>query len=456
MNFQRYSHILGIAVEAVFAHRLRSFLTALGIIFGVAAVITMMAIGNGARQEILEQIKLVGVNNIVITPLLEGSQQQQEEQSSETQVRRKFSPGLTLKDAQSIMEIVPTAVKVSPEVTYDTYIIKDGKRSPAKLNGVTNDFFDVYNLKIIRGQYFQSIHLETGSPVCIIGPTVKAKFFSQEDPVGKYIKCGGIWLQVIGVLETRMFKISDSKDLGISDYSENIYTPIQTALLRYKDRALVSEASFRQGGEEVILIDGGMASFSASSSMGSDDNNYHQLDKIVIQISDSKYLDGSTEIVKRMLKRRHADVEDFEIKVPELLLKQEQKTKDIFNVVLGVIASISLLVGGIGIMNIMLASVLERIKEIGIRMATGATRKDIILQFLTEATLISITGGLLGIALGILFSKIIMEATGILTIISPLSLFVSFGVSATIGILFGYMPAKRAAEQNPVETLRYE
>ena len=145
-----------------------------------------------------------------------------------------------------------------------------------------------------------------------------------------------------------------------------------------------------------------------------------------------------------------------EIKVPELLLKQEQKTKDIFNVVLGVIASISLLVGGIGIMNIMLASVMERIKEIGIRMATGATKKDIILQFLTEATMISVTGGIIGILLGILFAKIIMETTGILTIISPLSLVVSFGVSATIGIIFGYMPAKRASEQDPVETLRYE
>lgn len=157
-----------------------------------------------------------------------------------------------------------------------------------------------------------------------------------------------------------------------------------------------------------------------------------------------------------MMLRRHAGVSDFEIRVPELLLKQQQRTKDIFNIVLGAIASISLIVGGIGIMNIMLASVIERTKEIGIRMATGATRRDIILQFLAEATMISVTGGLIGIILGIVMAKIIMQLTDILTIVSPASIFISFGVSAAVGILFGYMPARKAASQNPVESLRYE
>ena len=154
--------------------------------------------------------------------------------------------------------------------------------------------------------------------------------------------------------------------------------------------------------------------------------------------------------------RRHAGVEDVDIKVPELLLKQEQRTKDIFNIVLGAIASISLLVGGIGIMNIMLASVMERIKEIGIRQAIGATKRDIVLQFLMEATLLSISGGLIGIILGVAFSKIIMELTDILTIVSPLSVIISFGVSASVGIIFGYMPSQRAAAQDPVESLRHE
>lgn len=164
----------------------------------------------------------------------------------------------------------------------------------------------------------------------------------------------------------------------------------------------------------------------------------------------------TTDIIRRMLARRHAGVDDFEIKVPELLLKQEQRTKDIFNIVLGAIASISLIVGGIGIMNIMLASVMERTKEIGIRMATGATRKDVVFQFLSEATMISLTGGVIGIFLGLALAKIIMQLTGILTIVSGISIVISFGVSASVGILFGYMPAKKAASQDPVTSLRYE
>jgi len=452
---QRYFHIINIAIEAVFANRFRSMLTALGIIFGVAAVIAMMAIGNGAQQEILEQIKLVGVNNIVVTPVLDlNSGGDNSEDAGGQQVKEKYSAGLTLKDAESIKQIIPTVTRVSPEVSYETFIIKDGKRSSAKLNGITNAFFEVYNLTLQQGQFFQTSQLESGSPVCVIGPTIKAKFFAQEDPIGKYIKCGGIWLKVIGILENRKFNITDSEDLGISDYSQNIYAPLQTVLLRYKDRSLISESTLRGGGSELIVM-GGFVSFSSSDG-GSLDNNQNQLDKIIVQVEDSKQLTATTSILNKMLSRRHSGVGDFEIKVPELLLKQEQRTKDIFNIVLGVIASISLLVGGIGIMNIMLASVMERIREIGVRMATGATKKDIVFQFLTEATLISLAGGILGIAIGILFAKIINQTTGILTIISPLSIIISFGVSATIGILFGYMPAKRASDQDPIETLRYE
>jgi putative ABC transport system permease protein len=184
--------------------------------------------------------------------------------------------------------------------------------------------------------------------------------------------------------------------------------------------------------------------------------NFNQLDKIVAQVKDSKDLQVTTKALNTMLKRRHQQVDDFQVSVPELLLKQEQRTEDIFNIVLGVIAGISLVVGGIGIMNIMLASVMERTKEIGIRRASGATKKDVIFQFLSEATIISISGGVIGIALGVIFALVIHRSTGILTIVTPVSIVVSFGVSAFIGILFGYMPAKRAADQDPVEALRYE
>jgi putative ABC transport system permease protein len=176
----------------------------------------------------------------------------------------------------------------------------------------------------------------------------------------------------------------------------------------------------------------------------------------VVQVFESSQIVPTVGILKKMMMRRHSGVEDTEIKVPELLLKTAQRTKDIFNIVLGAIASISLLIGGIGIMNIMLASVMERIREIGIRQAIGARKRDIILQFLMEATLLSLSGGLVGIILGLALSKIIMHLTGILTIVSPVSVLISFGVSASVGIIFGYMPSRRAAAHDPVESLRHE
>jgi putative ABC transport system permease protein len=456
--YQRYLHSLNIAVEAVIANRFRSMLTALGIIFGVAAVISMMAIGNGARKEILDQIKLVGVNNIVVTPILEksGSSGGNSEDDNQGQkMQKKYSPGLTLEDARSIQDIIPTVTRVSAEVSYDSYVLKGGKSSPAKLIGVTNDFFKVYNLSLFAGQFFQEEQMISGSPVCIIGPSVKSKFFSQEDPLGKTIKCGGIWLTVIGVLENRVFQVDESKDIGVSDYNDHIYAPIQTVLLRYRDRAYVNDALLNSREMSVFVFSGGMATISGGSEE-SGKENFNQLDKIVVQVADSKDLEVTTKALTKMLKRRHQQVDDFQISVPEMLLKQEQRTKDIFNIVLGVIAGISLVVGGIGIMNIMLASVMERTKEIGIRRASGATKKDVIFQFLSEATIISISGGVIGIAFGVIFAVLIHRTTGILTIVTPVSIVISFGVSAFIGILFGYMPAKRASDQDPVESLRYE
>jgi len=453
---ERYFQIINIAVEAVFANRFRSILTALGIIFGVAAVIAMMAIGNGAQQEILDQMKLVGVNNIVIVPKTKMNAGSGNDNGNGKQEANKYSPGLTLKDAISIKAIIPTVAKISPEIMYETAIIKDGTRGKATLTGVTPDFFEVFNLNIQDGYLFTQSQQETGAAVCIIGPNIASRFFAREEPIGKFIKCGSLWLKVIGVLESRKFAGTGAEDMGISNYNANIYTPIQTILLRYKDRAAITESAIH-GQSETMMFFGGSGFSSFSSGSGLDEaSNYHQVDKMVVQVTESIQLKSTVKIIKEMLLRRHGNVEDFEIKVPELLLKQEQKTKDIFNIVLGAIASISLLVGGIGIMNIMLASVMERIREIGVRRATGATRKDIVFQFLTEATLISISGGLIGIILGIGLSKVIMRVTDILTIVSLISIVISFGVSVAVGIIFGYMPAKRAAEQDPVESLRHD
>jgi putative ABC transport system permease protein len=458
--FQRYLYILNISLEAVFLNKFRSVLTALGIIFGVAAVIAMMAIGNGAKQEILDQMKLVGVNNIVIVPIDDKSKSSGSQSSGESnggtseqtsdKTPKKFSPGLTMKDAESIRTMIPTVDRISPEVIYNVDVIKDGVKSSLKLTGVTPDFFHVFSLDIKEGQMFNEDQLRDGKPVCIIGPSLQSKFFSKENPIGKEIKCGNIWLRVVGVLKKREVTQSAIEDLGISDYNNTIFAPIQTLLRRYKDRALLTEASIRGGS----VFYGGDFAISFGDEGRSPEKN--QIDKIVVQVKESSQIGPTTEILNKMMVRRHAGVKDVEIKVPELLLKQEQRTKDIFNIVLGAIAGISLLVGGIGIMNIMLASVMERIKEIGIRQAIGATKRDIVLQFLTEATLLSISGGIIGIIFGLGLTKIIMEVTGILTIISPLSIIISFGVSASVGILFGFTPARRAARQDPVESLRHE
>ncbi|KAF0199631.1 MAG: hypothetical protein FD166_59 [Bacteroidetes bacterium] len=454
LTLERKLYILTIALEAVIANKFRSMLTALGIIFGVAAVIAMLAIGNGAQQEILDQMKLVGVNNIIIMPR---SQSKMEEEAKKDdkgkQASEKFSPGLSLKDAESIKTMIPSVSKVSPEVVYESPILAEGVSVYGKVSGVTPDFFDVFNLTLERGEMFNEEQLKYGKAVCILGSGLKAKLFPNVDPIGQFVKCGNVWLKVTGILDNRSVSANLTENLGISDYNNQVYAPIQTILLRYRDRSVVTTAMIR-GGSSTVVFDGGMMSSFSEGEASEDGNN--QIDKIVVQVKETEFINQTSEVITRMLKRRHAGVDDFEIKVPELLLKQEQRTKDIFNIVLGAIASISLIVGGIGIMNIMLASVMERTKEIGIRMATGATRRDVIFQFLSEATMISLSGGIIGIFLGLTLAKVIMEITGILTIVSISSIVISFGVSASVGILFGYMPAKKAAMQDPVASLRYE
>jgi putative ABC transport system permease protein len=452
---ERYLLILSISLEAVFNNKFRSILTALGIIFGVAAVIAMLAIGNGARQEILDQIKLVGLNNIIITPKdnsSEGSESESEDDESKA-MSKKFSPGLSLADAENIFASLPTVAKVSPEIVYSTPALRDGKNISVKLSGVTAGYFTLFNQTIKKGTIFNSLQMDLGDPVCVIGPEVEAKLFPKENPIGKQLKCGSIWLRVIGVLNGVTVS-KKAKEIGVSGYNSNVYVPIKTLLLRYKDRSLMGQSSLMSGGGGQVMFFGNGMVFSS----GGDDNNAgeNQLNKIVVQVKESDQLSTTTKAIEHILNRRHQGVDDFEITIPELLLKQEQKTKDIFNIVLGAIAGISLIVGGIGIMNIMLASVMERIREIGVRRAIGATKKDIVFQFLAEATFISISGGLIGILVGVIMAKIISVSTDINTIVSFGSIMLSFGVAASVGIIFGWLPAKKAAEQDPVESLRHD
>lgn len=445
----RYFHDIVIAIESIMANKLRSILTALGIIFGVAAVITMLAIGRGAQQEILEQIKMVGVNNIVIAPIVEPASEG-EESESEKKEKKKYSPGLTLEDVEAIYNVMPTVNRVSPEITLNSYVIKGGKRSTSKLIGVNNQYFDLFNLPLERGTYFNEYQESNGIPVCVIGANIRNKFFSKSDPIGQYIKFDKVWLKVVGVLEKTDVTLTRFENIGVNVMNDNIFIPVKTMLMRFQNRALV--ASRLKGSESRRFFFFG----SSSSPSQNSESNYHQLDRIIVQVKKSEELSASTEVLARMILRRHEGVKDFEITVPELLLKQEQRTKDIFNVVLGAIASISLLVGGIGIMNIMFASVMERIREIGTRMAIGARKMDIVVQFLAEAVLISVTGGLIGVILGIIASSLITRFADILTVVSPGSVIIAFLVSASVGIIFGYSPAKRASEKDPIESLRYE
>lgn len=443
-----------IALEAVFANKMRSVLTALGIIFGVAAVIAMLAIGNGAQQEILEQIRLVGVNNIVITPIVEQKEEEIEEDVGAKE-KRKFSPGLTLRDVDGIKKIIPGSIKeYSPEILIETHIIKNGIRRSAKLVGVEPSYFEIANFKLAEGTMFNEEQLKRGMPVCIIGKGIQTKFFPTENPLGKSIKVGRHWLQVIGVLEERLISENSISKLGIRDYNMDVYTPIQTVLIRYENRDLITQsmiqrASRRSRGRVFMMGE-------ESDETETEPSNYHQLDRLVVQVKETELLNPVAEVISRMLERRHYNVIDFEITIPELLLKQQQRTKSIFNFVLGAIAGISLLVGGIGIMNIMLASVMERIKEIGLRLSVGAQKIDIIYQFLFEAIMISIAGGLIGVLLGMGIAKAVADIAEIPTIITFTSILLSFGVAATVGLIFGIAPAQKAANQDPITSLRHE
>ena len=453
--FKRYGHDIRIAVESILSNKLKSILTALGIIFGVAAVISMLAIGKGAQQEILEQIKMVGVNNILISPIV---QEKSEDTDEGEKQQNKFSRGLTLLDVDAIRNTIPAVKRISPEISFNSTIVLNGMRYQAKLVGVANDYFELYNLPLADGMFYNDYQEEYGIQVCIIGANIRAKFFSQVNPVGQYIKFDNVWLKVIGVLERTNVTLTGFEEQGVNVYNDNVYIPIKTMLMRYQNRALVN-TKLATTATSMNIIGGGRRRariIVSSSDASTTETNYNQLDKIVVQVQETEQLTPTTEVLSRMMLRRHSGVKDFEITVPELLLKQQQRTKDIFNIVLGAIASISLIVGGIGIMNIMFASVMERIKEIGTRMAIGAKKMDIVVQFLSEAVLISVTGGFIGVFLGIILALIIQEIAGITTIVSVFSVVVAFGVSAAVGVVFGYSPAKRASEKDPIESLRYE
>jgi len=451
---KRYFHDIQIAVEALITNKLKSILTALGILFGVASVISMLAIGHGARQQILQQMETIGANNIIVEARIKGSEssedgkEEQKDQGDNNQ-KSKFSPGLNNADYYAIKSIVPDIVNISPEIILESSIIYEGRSITGKGIGISNDYLDIYNLNLEKGSFFTSIQEEQGKPVCILGHNVATKLFSKSDPIGHKIKFGHVWLKVMGVLEREFMGDISVEKYGLNNRNQNIYIPGKTMVLRMKNREALnykpsSGNSFSFFGEN----------YKGNSSGNS--NNYHLYDRIIVKVNNTEQLRNTAELIRRILQRRHNGLQDFEIIVPELLLKQKQETRRIFNIVLGAIAGISLLVGGIGIMNIMFATVMERIREIGIRMAIGAKKKDVLVQFLTEAILISLIGGVLGVILGISIAGSIEKITDIQTKVTFISVFLAFLVSVSVGVIFGYAPARKAARKDPVESLRHE
>ncbi|MCL2511125.1 MAG: ABC transporter permease [Bacteroidales bacterium] len=441
----RYIELFHISLGSVFVNKMRSLLTTLGIIFGVASVIAMLSIGSGAQQEILEQMKTIGVNNIIIQALKEedrktSSTEQNQSDDVSQKDARKTSKGLSLKEANAIKETIPNVVCVSAEVSYTVSALKNGIQKQAELKGVSQDYFSVLPIKIIQGRLFSDIQYTEAKPVCLVSDKLSARLFSGENPIGKSVKCGEVWFTVIGTYKS--LDNTSNSTLGISNSAYQVIAPLTTVLQRVNDRSVITKNSLQRGNNR-----------NATQTQIAD---FNQIDKIIVQIDESENLSTIAEVIERQLSRKHNNAQDYKIIVPLLLLQQEQRTKDIFNIVLGAIAGISLIVGGIGIMNIMLASVLERIREIGVRRAVGARKRDITIQFLIESVLISTFGGIIGILLGVALSIVIQYVTNILTIISPLSILISFSVAAAVGIIFGYAPAKKAAEQDIVESLRHD
>jgi putative ABC transport system permease protein len=446
--FQKLSYNLRMAIDSILQRPLRSFLTSLGIIFGVGAVIAMMAIGQGAQEAIIEQMRILGSDNVIIEPIVEQTEEEVTEDNSKEEPVR-YSPGLTLLDARSIAAVVPGVVDVSPEIVYETNFLYAGRKRSGKLIGVDAPFFTHSSFELAEGKIFSPSQLMGAASVCVIGHGVKAKLFAQEEPLGKQIKIGRNWLTIIGVAKERRFSQNSLMELGVRDYDMDIYAPIETVLLRYRNRARVSSEDIRKAAME-------QGEETEEGATPKKKENYHQIDRLVVTVEEGADMYAVADIIRRMMQRRHNDVIDTEVKIPEEVLAQKQKATDIYNYVLISIAALSLLIGGIGIMNIMLASVMERIKEIGVRLSLGATKRDIIIQFLSEAVALSIVGGLMGVAVGFALSVVIENLSDVKTVVTPFSILLSFSVAFSVGVIFGYFPARKAASQDPVISLRYE
>ncbi len=423
-----YRENIMIGFEGLRSHLLRSLLSMLGIIFGVGAVIAMLSIGEGAKQQALEQIQLMGMNNIIVEDIPIDRESQEDKRSN-------FSRGLSRADVVAVRELNPLVEMTVPLREKQYTVQYRQERVKTNVIGTTPEYAAVMNYVPREGAFFNFEDVEGSRRVCALGSGITRQLFYFRDPLGKRIKIGGLWFTVIGVMEEKSVSASRQQGLPVQDMNSDIYIPISVALKRLTN--IDQQMTYTPG-------------------KGWEKSQESEINSFIARVSNVTRIQEAANILKNTMDRRHNGVQDFTITVPEALLRQSAQTQRIFNIVMGAIAGISLLVGGIGIMNIMLASILERTREIGIRRASGATRIDILGQFLTEAVMLSFAGGLIGIFVGFGLTRAIAAYADWRTIVSIQSIMLSFCVSVGVGILFGVYPARRAARMDPIDALRYE
>ena len=414
---QQWTRDAQMGLQNLLLHGLRSLLTMLGMIFGVAAVVSMLSIGAGARQKVMALIEQMGVRNLIVE-----AKETMEWQAH--QKMRKISPGLTLHDYRVIADDLDGIVASTPRkrMTPSKMLPKPQQDMPV-VYGVNPEYQGIAGLQLVNGRFFGKDDESAGTPVCVLGASAKWSLFGSANAVGEFVKVNEQWFRVIGVVSPELSSDTAVAGLPAIDVNNAIYIPLQSAFQRLED----SYSDVRD-----------------------------EIDGIYLQLGDPSAIPRSAQVVRAVLDSSHHGADDFSIIVPAELLAEQRRTERLFNTVMVAIASISLLVGGIGIMNIMLASILERTREIGLRRAVGARRSDIVRQFVVEATMISFAGGTIGIILGFVISRSIAWFAGWSTIVTFSSISLAFLVSISVGLIFGIYPATKAAGLDPVEAIRYE
>jgi putative ABC transport system permease protein len=407
----------GLALRNLASRKLRSLLTMLGMIFGVGAVVSMLSIGAGAQQQVLAFIEQLGVRNLIVEAKDINDQ-------DELVKLRKTSPGLSFKDLRVIRANIAAVSGSTPrKIITPNNLFPKSKLDMPNVYGVESQFRDIAGLRIVAGRFFTMDENEQRRPVCVLGEGAKDNLFPQREAVGESIKIQDQWFRIIGVLGSRLVSQGDLSGVKTQDLNNLIYMPINTMIYRLE-------------GNRSYLKD--------------------EIDGIYLQLHKDADVPVTANMLRGILNTSHRNAADFSLIVPAELLAEKKRAQRIFEMVMVAIASISLLVGGIGIMNIMLASILERTHEIGVRRAVGGRKRDVLHQFLVEAILISFVGGLLGIACGFGLSRLVAVMAGWSTIITVNSILLAFIVSVSVGLIFGIYPAAKAARLDPVEALRHE